>query len=88
MGIASLAEAVILQSIEDLYNQRHRKESVRFLTGEGFRIASDIARIAPEEAADILTVFSRSLDRGDSPAVSKVRDRGRTSTDLKKAAGI
>ena len=43
MGCRSLAEAVILQSIEDLWNPLHREESKEFFKGEGFKIYAEIA---------------------------------------------
>ncbi len=74
MRIANLAEAVILQALGDLFDGSFRRESVRFLTGEGFRIAADIAKVSPNERAEILTIFGKLYDRKGS------------FVDLKKAA--
>lgn len=35
--LRNLAEAIILQAIEDLWNIDHRKESIEFFKGEAFR---------------------------------------------------
>ena len=43
MGYKSLAEAVILQSIEDLWSQSYRDESKDFFEGDGFKICAEIA---------------------------------------------
>ncbi len=43
MGYRSLAEAVILQSLEDLSDPLHREESREFFRGDGFKIYGDIA---------------------------------------------
>ncbi len=43
MGYRSLAEAIILQSLEDLWNPSYEKESRRFFEGDGFKIYSEIA---------------------------------------------
>ncbi|MBI4682748.1 MAG: hypothetical protein HY757_06570 [Nitrospirae bacterium] len=43
MGCRSLAEAVILQSMEDLWSPYHREESKEFFKGEGFKIFAKIA---------------------------------------------
>lgn len=43
MGYKSLAEAVILQSVEDLWSQSHRDESKDFFEGDGFKICAEIA---------------------------------------------
>jgi len=45
MGYRSLAEAVILQSLEDLSDPRHRAESREFFGGDGFKIYGDIAEL-------------------------------------------
>ena len=42
-GFKSLAEAVILQSLEDLCNPQHRKESRDFFEGDGFKVFAEIA---------------------------------------------
>ncbi len=42
-GYKSLAEAVILQSMEDLWNPSHRDESKVFFKGDGFKICAEIA---------------------------------------------
>ena len=44
-GLKSLAEAVILQSLEDLWNPDYKVESKEFFEGVGFKICSDIADI-------------------------------------------
>jgi hypothetical protein len=43
MGIRTLSEAIILQSLEDLSDPRHRMESVEFFSGAGFMICSEMA---------------------------------------------
>jgi len=45
MGYKSLAEAVILQSIEDLWSSSHKDESKDFFDGDGFKICAEIAGI-------------------------------------------
>ena len=45
MGIRSLAEAVILQSLEDLWSPLHRRESREFFDGEVFKVYAGIAEV-------------------------------------------
>lgn len=45
MSIKHLAEAVILQSLEDLWDPHYIEGSVEFFEGEGFKICADIAEI-------------------------------------------
>ena len=42
----SLAEAIILQSIEDLWNPVCRKGSLLFFEGDGFALCSELAEIS------------------------------------------
>jgi hypothetical protein len=49
MSIKVLAEAIILQSIEDLSSTDHRRESARFFGGDGFRIVAEIAGLESNE---------------------------------------
>ena len=43
--VRSLAEAVILQSIEDLWNPVYKRGSLRFFENDGFELCSEIAGI-------------------------------------------
>ena len=45
MSTQSLAEAVILQSLEDLWNPLYRAESREFFEGSGFKMCAEIAGI-------------------------------------------
>ncbi|RJQ23269.1 MAG: hypothetical protein C4560_00945 [Nitrospiraceae bacterium] len=49
-----LAEAIILQSLEDLCTQPHRKESRKFFGKNGFRTCAEIAGIDTVEQFKIL----------------------------------
>jgi len=42
----SLAEAVILQSIEDLWNPVCKRESLMFFEGDGFELCSEVAGLS------------------------------------------
>jgi hypothetical protein len=53
MGTRTLAEAIILQSMEDLFHPAHRKESVEFFNGEGFRTCAELARLSPADCKRI-----------------------------------
>ncbi len=45
MGIESLAEAIILQSLDDLLSHDYEYESREFFDGEGFKLCAEIAGI-------------------------------------------
>ncbi len=56
MGIINLAEAVILQSMEDLWDPLHRAESIDFFNGEGFRIFAKLAGINQARSSKTLYI--------------------------------
>jgi hypothetical protein len=43
MSLKTLAEAIILQSAEDILDERYHAESVEFLSGKGFRVCAEMA---------------------------------------------
>jgi hypothetical protein len=56
-GLRSLAEAIILQSIEDLWDSRHKDESMEFFRGEGFKICAEIAGLNTSKQLKILRLL-------------------------------
>lgn len=54
MGIRTLAEAVILQSLEDLSDVRYRTESVEFFSGTGFRMCAKMAGLDADGKVQLL----------------------------------
>lgn len=77
MDTRALAEAVILQGIEDLWDEKHRKESISLFSSKDFSILADLARMSPEERLTILkmvrnikgsaiTRYASSADRANS----------------------
>ena len=60
-GLKNLAEAVIVQSMEDLWNRNHKKESADFFIGEGFRIASEMAGMSAVDRLKLLLILRGSV---------------------------
>lgn len=56
MGVKALAESIILQSLEDLASPHHRKESIRFFAGDGFRVSAKMAGLNCSERKKILAL--------------------------------
>jgi hypothetical protein len=54
MGLKNLAEAVILQSLEDFWSLAYRQQSMDFFKGEGFKICSSIAELDAMKQIEIL----------------------------------
>jgi hypothetical protein len=50
----SLAEAIILQSMEDLWSPEYRRESMDFFKGDGFKICAEIADLNINKQSKIL----------------------------------
>jgi hypothetical protein len=74
MGVKGLAEGIILQSIEDLWNEDLRDECIAFFKGKEFSICAEIAGM---NLADQITLLG--LVKG----IVNDKDKG---TKQKKAA--
>jgi hypothetical protein len=55
--LKALAEAVILQAVEDLWNSAHSKESVEFFEGEGFKHCADLAGMRVVERLKLIRML-------------------------------
>lgn len=62
-NITALAEAIILQSIEDLFDDRYRKDCKVFFFGEGFRTCAEIAKMRTIEQMKLLNLVSKYLTK-------------------------
>lgn len=67
MGIRNLAEAVILQSIEDLWDKSNKSDCLAFFKGEGFNIFARIAGIKFSDRMKLLRLISVSVMRVFEP---------------------
>ncbi len=61
--IAALAEAIILQSIEDLFDDRYKEDCKIFFFGEGFRTCAEIAKMKTIEQMKLLNLVSKYLTK-------------------------
>ncbi|MFZ2196319.1 MAG: hypothetical protein WAV13_01200 [Thermodesulfovibrionales bacterium] len=57
---AAFAEAVILQSIEDLFDSLQRKDSIDFFKGEGFRLYAKIAGLSATDQIRIIRMLANA----------------------------
>ena len=60
-----IAEAIILQAIEDLWSAAHRKESVEFFTGEGFAICARIAGMGLYEKLKLIHAIKKAIQKNN-----------------------
>ncbi len=57
-SVKSLAEAIILQSMEDFWGNAYKEESIEFFKGEGFRVCAEIAGMGHEDQSKVLEMLS------------------------------
>ncbi len=57
MGIEGLAEAIILQSFEDLLSHDYEYESREFFDGDGFKLCAEIAGIDSIRKSKLLAIL-------------------------------
>lgn len=60
-----IAEAIILQAVEDLWVPVHRKESIEFFTGEGFAICARIVGMGLYEKLRLILLIKKSMRKKD-----------------------
>ena len=60
-----IAEAIILQAIEDLWNTVRRKESIEFFAGEGFAICARIAGMGLYEKLKLIQAIKKAIQKKD-----------------------
>jgi hypothetical protein len=81
MGVRTLAESLILQSMEDISDASHRAESLEFFSGEGFRICAQMAGMKAEDQVKVLEMVRKiSSIPCELPKPAKVRSRARKLT--------
>ena len=61
-----IAEAIILQAVEDLWSPVHRKESIEFFTGEGFVICAKIVGMRLYEKLRLIQVIKKAIQKKDN----------------------
>ncbi len=70
MAVRNVAEAIILQSIEDLWDKKWKKESVLFFRGEAFNACAEIAGLGASDRKKLLAMIGGLInDRGKSEHV-------------------
>jgi|OpeIllAssembly_1097287.scaffolds.fasta_scaffold109817_1 hypothetical protein len=60
-----IAEAIILQAVEDLWSPVYRKESVDFFTGEGFVICARIVGMGLYQKLRLIQLIKKAIQKKD-----------------------
>ena len=74
--IKGLAEAILLQLLEDLWIDKERSRCMDFFIGEGFSICSEIAGMSSDDKLKILNMVKDIIDQnsGKDKKVRGIRD--------------
>jgi hypothetical protein len=75
----TLAEAIILQSIEDLWCENERSKCISFFTGEGFHICAKMAGMDFDEQVKVLNLVKNISN--------KIKNKKPASTGLRIKKG-
>ena len=86
MGLKGLAEGIILQSMEDLWDKHHKEDCISFFKGKGFRDCAKMAGMTTSDQISLLNLVKGIIDNQREKRKLKHRSFGRTSgrRDLRK----
>lgn len=62
MWLKGLAEGIIIQSLEDLWIDKERDESVEFFNGEGFSICAEVAGMDLHDQVRLFNLVNNILE--------------------------
>jgi hypothetical protein len=62
MGLKNLAEGIIVQSMEDLWDDNLREDCIAFFRGEEFRMCAELADMNLAEQLKLLDMVKGALD--------------------------
>ena len=67
-----LSEAILLQSLEDLFSGRHRLEALKFFAGEEFKVCASIIGLSAEDNKRLFEIVKSSRIAGKSVPVTQI----------------
>jgi len=70
MNVGNIAELIILQCIEDLWNEKERTGSTDFFTGEGFSLCAGLAGMDYHDQGRLLNMVGKTMTQ-NSAAVKR-----------------
>jgi hypothetical protein len=70
MNVNKLAQAIILQSIEDLWDERYRADCIKFFSGEEFSICTWMAGMNVSDQTKLLNMVNGLIEDLKKPAGS------------------
>jgi len=75
--IKVLAEAILLQSMEDLWIDEERTNCIDFFSGEGFRLCSEIAGMSSDDKVKILNMVGDFVHKNSGKNKKNIGIRAR-----------
>lgn len=76
MGLKGLAEGIILQSIDDLWEKQHKEDCITFFKGKGFRDCAEMAGMATSDQITLLNLVKDILERQGEKKKLKLKSSG------------
>jgi hypothetical protein len=82
MSLKGLAEGIIIQSMEDLWNENHKGDCVAFFRGEDFRLCAELAGMGLSEQVKLLDMVKGVVEYSNK-AKGTVKSKS-TPPDMRK----
>lgn len=78
MRLKGLAEGIILQSMEDLWDKRHKEDCIAFFKGKGFRDCAEMAGMTTSDQISLLNLVKDIIENQREKRKLKLKSSGRT----------
>lgn len=76
MGLKGLAEGIILQSMEDLWDKQHKEDCIIFFKGKGFRDCAEMAGMSTLEQLRLLNLVKNIIGNQREKRKLKIKSPG------------
>lgn len=77
MGLKGLAEGIILQSIDDLWDKHHKEDCISFFKGKGFRDCAEMAGMSTSDQIQLLNFVKNIIETQGENKKPKLKSFGR-----------
>ena len=77
MGLKGLAEGIILQSMEDLWDKHHKEDCIAFFKGKGFRDCAKMAGMTTSDQISLLNLVKNIIENQREKRKLKLKSSAR-----------
>ena len=63
MNVKNIAELIMLQCVEDLWDVREERDSRKFFQGKRFQLCAEIANMSQHDQSQLLHMVSKVMDQ-------------------------